>query len=596
MTQKRKGAPGANGNGEAKCPHEEGQKRLRLPRPDGPEKCTWQPGADPATSPHSHQPPPRSQADCILDSVLGAIGNTPLVRCNSIARDEGIECELLLKCEFFNAGGSVKDRIGKRMVEDAEKQGRIKPGDTLIEPTSGNTGIGLALAAAIKGYRMIITLPEKMSKEKVDVLKALGAEIIRTPTEASFDSPESHIGVARRLQRDLPNAHILDQYGNPSNPLAHYDGTAEEILRQCGGHLDYVVIGTGTGGTLTGIARKLKERLPNVKIIAVDPKGSILAIPDSLNDEMRLQSYKVEGTGYDFIPKVLDREIVDQWIKTDDHESFIMARRLIRQEGLLCGGSSGAAVSAAVKLAKTLPSDKRVVAILPDSVRNYMTKFLSDSWMLENSFVDNQIIRRPTRVSWWSRCRVSELDLQAPLTILPSVKCSDAIDLLSKEGIDMVPVISESAKILGVVTEGNLTALLTCDRLQPNDPVESAVYKSFKKVTLNSTLSELADAFDREPYALVVTEQRCFGGSGAGQEVKRAVVAGVVTRIDLLRFISHHQKMNGKSGDTRMARVSSIDKLIQRSRTGSVSSPESVGLASGEDGIGSAVNKAPLAL
>jgi cystathionine beta-synthase len=285
------------------------------------------------------------------------------------------------KCEYFNAGGSVKDRIGFRMVDDAEKSGRIKPGDTLIEPTSGNTGIGLALAAAIKGYKMIITLPEKMSNEKVDVLKALGADVIRTPTEAAFDAPDSHIGVAKRLNQEIPNSHILDQYGNPSNPLAHYDGTAEEILEQTGGKIDAIVMTAGTGGTVTGIARKLKERVPNVKVIAVDPHGSILAEPENLNGV--LGSYKVEGIGYDFIPNVLERSLVDEWIKTEDKESFIMARRLIKNEGLLVGGSSGSAMSAAVQVAKRYGPGQRVVVLLADSVRNYMSKFLNDNWMAE---------------------------------------------------------------------------------------------------------------------------------------------------------------------------------------------------------------------
>jgi len=212
-----------------------------------------------------------------MNTILENIGNTPMVRINHITKVEGVTCEVLAKCEYFNAGGSVKDRIGRRMVEDAEKSGRIKPGDTLIEPTSGNTGIGLALAAAVKGYKMIITLPEKMSQEKVDVLKALGAQIIRTPTEAAWDAPESHIGVAKKLNKEIPNSHILDQYSNPSNPLAHYDGTAEEIIDQCGGKVDVVVLTAGTGGTITGIARKLKEKVPNVKIVGVDPDGSILA-------------------------------------------------------------------------------------------------------------------------------------------------------------------------------------------------------------------------------------------------------------------------------------------------------------------------------
>ncbi len=270
------------------------------------------------------------------------------------------------------------------MICDAEASGRIKPGDILIEPTSGNTGIGMALTAALKGYKMIITLPEKMSKEKVDVLKALGAEIIRTPTEAAWDAPESHIGVAKKLNSELPNSHILDQYVNPSNPLAHYDGTAEELIYQCDGKIDYLVSAAGTGGTISGLAKKLKEKIPTIQIIGVDPHGSILAQPESLNTESG--SYKVEGIGYDFIPDVLDRSLVDKWVKTEDKESFVMARRLIRSEGLLCGGSSGSAMSAAIRAIKELniPKGKRVVVILPDSVRNYMAKFLSEEWMKDN--------------------------------------------------------------------------------------------------------------------------------------------------------------------------------------------------------------------
>ena len=239
------------------------------------------------------------------DTVLDAVGGTPLIRLNRIGAE--LPCELLVKCEFFNAGGSVKDRVGLQMVLDAERQRRIQPGDTLIEPTSGNTGIGLALACAVKGYKCIIALPEKMSQEKVDVLQALGAQIIRTPSDAVFDAPDSHFSVARRLQQEIPNSHILDQYNNRSNPEAHYLGTAEELIQQCQGKIDMVVAGVGTGGTITGLAKRLKEHNPDIQIVGVDPEGSILAVPDSLNDKHRLELYQVEGIGYDFIPNVLDR-------------------------------------------------------------------------------------------------------------------------------------------------------------------------------------------------------------------------------------------------------------------------------------------------
>ena len=314
----------------------------------------------------------------IHDNILTTIGNTPVVRMNQIGNE--LDCELFSKCEFLNPGGSIKDRIGWKMVEDAEQSGRIKPGDTLIEPTSGNTGQGIALAAAVKGYECIITLPEKMSKEKQIALEALGAKIIRTPTEASFDSPESHIGVAKKLQKEIPNSHILDQYANPSNPEAHYDGTAQEILDVFGKDLHMVVMGVGTGGTITGVAKRLKEEIPDIVIVGADPVGSILG------GGTEVEPYLVEGIGYDFFPDVLDNDLVDEYVKTEDEESFIMARRLIKEEGLLCGGSCGSAMVAALKSAKHLDKDKRCLVVLPDGIRNYMTKFPNDQWMKDQGF------------------------------------------------------------------------------------------------------------------------------------------------------------------------------------------------------------------
>ena len=314
-----------------------------------------------------------------FENILEAIGRTPLVKINKVANE--VQCTVWAKCEFLNPGGSLKDRIGFSMVLEAERSGRIKRGDTLIEPTSGNTGIGIALAGAVYGYRVIITLPEKMSREKQVVLQALGAEIIRTPSEAAWDSPESHIGVAKKLQAELPRAHILDQYSNAANPDAHYNGTALEILEDLDGKIDMAVISAGTGGTITGVAKRLKERNPKCIIVGVDPVGSILA------GGTEVGSYLVEGIGYDFIPEVLNRKLIDTWVKTEDKQSFLMARRLIREEGLLVGGSSGATMWGALREAGRLEKGQNCVVILGDGVRNYMTKFIEDPWMKKHGFM-----------------------------------------------------------------------------------------------------------------------------------------------------------------------------------------------------------------
>ncbi|HAT1659706.1 TPA: pyridoxal-phosphate dependent enzyme [Legionella pneumophila] len=315
----------------------------------------------------------------IYPNILATIGHTPVVKINRLGKE--LECELYAKCEFFNPGGSVKDRIGYEMVVKAEKEGRIKPGDTLIEPTSGNTGIGIALAGAVLGYKVIITMPEKMSQEKQSVLERLGATIYRTPTEAAYDAPDSHISLAKKLQAEIPNSHILDQYANPNNPNAHYFGTAQEIIDDFGKDLHMVVAGVGTGGTITGIARRLKEYNPAIKIIGADPEGSILG------GGTEVKSYHVEGIGYDFFPDVLDNTLIDAYIKTNDADSFSTARRLIKEEGLLIGGSSGAAMWAALQAAKSLRKGQKCLVILPDSIRNYMSKFANDEWMKEMGFL-----------------------------------------------------------------------------------------------------------------------------------------------------------------------------------------------------------------
>ena len=452
---------------------------------------------------------PQSVVPQIHSSILAAIGDTPMVRLKNIGRNTG--CEYLAKCEYLNAGGSVKDRIGKRMVEEAHKKGRIKPGDTLIEPTSGNTGIGMALAAAVYGYRMIITMPEKMSREKQVVLEALGAEIIRTPTEAAWDAPESHIGVARQLQKIIPNSHILDQYSNPDNPLAHYHGTGKEIVEQTAGKFDFVVLTAGTGGTVTGVARYVKEHVPGAKIVGVDPVGSILAGPGPIG------TYKVEGIGYDFIPDVLETSLVDEWVKTEDRESFLMARRLIRQEAMLVGGSSGSAVWAALQIGKKYGPGKRIVTILPDSVRNYMTKFIDDRWMRENGFSE----------ATWETSTLGEL-----LRALPSRKklvcatssdtVADAVLSMKEHGISQLPIVDEG-RLVGIVTESDLLSKLV-EGHSLSSAVAEVMFRNVRTVNSNEDARVLTELFVKDLVALVVDDQKHL--------------LGILTKMDLVDHLT----------------------------------------------------------
>lgn len=447
----------------------------------------------------------------IYDSILDTVGNTPIVRLSNIGR--GLKSELLGKCEFMNPGGSVKDRIGVRMLLDAEKAGTIRPGDTLIEPTSGNTGIGIALAAAVRGYRVIITLPEKMSREKQVVLEALGAEIIRTPTEAAWDSPESHIGVAKRLREIIPRSFILDQYNNMSNPAAHYEGTGEEIVRDLDGKLDYIVMTAGTGGTITGVAKKLKEKIPGVKVIGVDPHGSILG------GGTEIYSYKVEGIGYDFIPNVLDRSLVDEWIKTDDKNSFQIARRLIRQEGLLVGGSSGSCVWAAMQIAKKAPEGSRILAILPDSVRNYMTKFIDDKWMKDNRFVDNDT----------DLGLVSDVMRTVPkrklYTVEVSNKVRDAISTMKMHGISQLPVEDHGA-LVGIVTESDLLSGIVEGRMRLDAQIAEVMNRRVATVSLTEPANHIQLGFSRGEVALVVENSK---------------LVGILTKMDIIDYLTHRE-------------------------------------------------------
>ncbi|KPI34903.1 Cystathionine beta-synthase [Cyphellophora attinorum] len=491
-------------------------------------------------------------------TILEQIGNSPLVRLNKIPQSLGIEAQVWVKCEFFNAGSSVKDRIALRMIEKAEQSGRIKPGDTLIE-----------LQAATQ---------------------ALASHSIR--------QPESHIGVARRLQKEIPNAHILDQYGNPDNPLAHEHGTAEEMWTQTEGKITAVVAGAGTGGTITGIARGLQKHNKDIKIIAADPKGSILALPSTLNDDGANEAYKVEGIGYDFIPDVLDQQLVNTWYKTNDRDSFHYARRLIAEEGLLVGGSSGSAIAALVAAHRDghFTKDDVVVVVLPDSIRSYLSKFADDDWLAANDLLPPtppaepaSPLKRTTSHKEandpFSGATVRALRLKPIQTIPGDSTCASAIEVMRDKGFDQLPVTSKKGKrLIGLVTLGNLLSRISHGRAKANSPVSEVMFdfsnisevvtdprdfgsglkgksagqngetngtnghhesikggrkKEFAEITMDTPLSAL-NRFLEYQSAAIVTErdQSAIGGSNKGA----LKPIGIVTKVDLLTWmVSQHK-------------------------------------------------------
>lgn len=404
-----------------------------------------------------------------------------------------------------------------------------------------------------------------MSAEKVAVLRALGATIIRTPTQAAWDAPESHIGVARRLEKEIPNAHILDQYSNPANPDAHEFGTAEEIWEQTGGKVTAVIAGAGTGGTITGIAKGLKKHNKDIKIIAADPHGSILALPEALNEEHMNEGYKVEGIGYDFIPDVLDREIVDKWYKTDDQQSFYLARRLIAEEGLLVGGSSGSAMAAMLLAVKEYGFKKgdTVVVVLPDSIRSYLSKFADDDWLSANGLSSangtesapqgNNTVSDP-----YQGATIASLRLKPVTSIAATASCSEAIETMRDKGFDQLPVLSATSKLVGLVTLGNLLSYISRSRATAETQVKDVMFdfgrldeivtdprklssgtnagnkRKFVEITVETPLSTLSKFFEWNS-AAVVTD-----GKGDSQSLSKPIA--VVTKVDLLTWMISQKK------------------------------------------------------
>ena len=446
----------------------------------------------------------------IHDSILELVGNTPLVRLNKVTA--GIKCTIVAKVEYLNPGGSVKDRPALHMLEEAEKAGLLKPGGTIIEPTSGNTGTGLAMAAAVKGYRCILVMPDKMAPEKFQLLKAYGAEVVTVPTVGAR-SPESYYSVANRLTAEIPGAFQPNQFENPNNPHAHYISTGPEIWKQTDGKIEYFVAGMGTGGTISGTAKFLKEKNPAIKIIGADAEGSIYtqgAMP---------APYKVEGIGEDFVPRTVDLKIIDKVINVSDKESFAMCRRLAREEGLLVGGSCGTAVCAALQVAKDLPAGVLMVVLLPDTGRGYLSKIFNDEWMQAQGF-----LAPPGRDLSLGDVLISKGDVPALLTVTTKDSVRKAVDIMRKIGISQLPVTDEKGVIVGAMQEVSAMQLVF-DHVDINvKQVGEIMGRPFPKMSKETEIEQGFKALSLGAAAIIVTE---------GDKP-----VGVLTKTDFIEYLS----------------------------------------------------------